>query len=161
MKESTFSRTTTRPLINPMNAPEPIASSTARTGLTPCWSSQVTTATANPSVAAQDRSNTPAASGTINPRASIAVIAWSPAMIWKLSLLRKVSGSQLPNTMMIKSQTYRPLNRSSPNFGLGSRRLTAPGCGSGPAAVTPAVTAVPATPAAFVGCAASVVMTRS
>ena len=73
--------------------------------MNPSTCAQAVTATDDPATPANDRSNTPAASGMMMPRASIAVIAWLPAMIVALLTVRNVSGTQMAKTMISAAQT--------------------------------------------------------
>ena len=105
MKESTLSLTTTNPLTAPIRAPQSNVVMIAIGALIPLDSWYETIATEKPITPAIERSKTPAARGTINPIANIAVIAWSPAMIRKLPSVMNVSGIQIANNTMMATQT--------------------------------------------------------
>ena len=105
MNELTRRCTTMKPLAAPMRAAATTATRAATTGLWPSTCMYAVSATETPRTPANDRSKTPAASGMMMPRASIAVMAWSPAMIFALLVVRKVSGTHSENSRIRAPQT--------------------------------------------------------
>src|SRR5579859_6882935 len=67
-----------------------------------------------PRVPPMDRSNAPQATGTIRPRATMAVMACDPAMMRKLVAVRNRFGTHSAKMRISTAHTYRPLNRSRP-----------------------------------------------
>src|SRR5579862_5192996 len=90
-----------------------------------------------PRVPPIDRSNAPQATGTIRPRATMAVMACDPAMMRKLVAVRNRLGTHSAKMRISTAHTYRPLNRSRPRVVARLRRpragwaaVWAPGSGS-------------------------------
>src|ERR1700723_2200801 len=133
MNESTCSTTTTNALTSPTSSPKATAAKTPRMkpwGL--AWN-QTTMQPPMPRVPPMDRSNAPQATGTIRPRATMAVIACDPAMIRKLVAVRNRFGTHSAKRRISAAHTYRPLNRSSPRTEVRLRRVCAawaPGLGA-------------------------------
>ncbi len=67
-------------------------------------------------IAPMDRSNTPAASGISTAMPSMATIVCSAATEWRVSVVRNLSGVQMPNTTMKIASRYNPLKRSNPKL---------------------------------------------
>ena len=105
MNESTLSLTTTSEFTRPMTSPirsEPTAATT-----TPWWfvSAQAVKQTETVSVPAIVRSNAPAATGRMRPRATMALIAWKVSTCLKVLTCRKRSGIHSAKTRTSSAHT--------------------------------------------------------
>ena len=93
MNESTCSMTTMNALTSPTSSPKATAATMPRMKPWPLAWNQTTMQHPMPRVPPMDRSNAPQATGTIRPRASMAVMACDPAMIRKLVAVRNRLGT--------------------------------------------------------------------
>ena len=113
--ELTPSRATKKPLTAPSSAPSRTPTTIVTATFQPCASRKATVTVDCPMIAANDRSNWPAAIGMITASASRAVIACWLAMSSTLAVRRKVFGTHSAKMRMTRAKTYRPLKRSSPS----------------------------------------------
>src|SRR5579859_2114056 len=125
MNESTCSMTTMNELTSPTSSPKATAAKMPR--MKPWWLAwnQTTMQTPMPRVPPIDRSNAPQATGTIRPRATMAVMACDPAMMRKLVAVRNRLGTHSAKMRISTAHTYRPLNRSRPRAVARPRRVCA------------------------------------